>query len=259
MELFKPELQLFLLLSKHQSLSAVARLTGQDVGNLSRKLARLESENKGALFIRHKEGLVLTAAGEKLRKALLQGQESYEESFQENKQRILRIGLSPAVGVGFLNQELIFALQKLSFHPVFTLKSSLELFELLKKRELDFILSPKATKFPGIVEKVIAEDEVILCSLSGKAAKTLLAHEHMFDLEKRLKKVDYDERWMVNDYFLLGHMMSQNSHFMGLLPQKVMELYPKLKRIDGFKNEGKIMAMTWQGSPGMELLKTLRK
>ena len=86
---------------------------------------------------------------------------------------------------------------------------SLELFEALKRREIDFVLSPRSPKFPGIISRPLFKTRLTLCSRTGRSAPNLIRSNQLFDLEKRLVGLTVESTVVIDDYFvaanLLGH------------------------------------------------------
>lgn len=128
---------------------------------------------------------------------------------------------------------------------------------MIKARDIDFALISHALKFPGLIVRKVANENIVLCGVSGKLEKLLLVNEQMLNLNRILQQINYKQRWMVNDYFVLSKLLQENREIMGLLPESLVVDKPTLKIIQSYKNIGKISAITWPGSYGIELIQYL--
>ena len=141
--------------------------------------------------------------------------------------------------------------------PIFTIAKSSELADLLKNRELDFVIAPNQIKFPGLVSKKLGSENLVLCSRSGQLQNHILLNPDLIGLEKFIQTIRYTKRWMIKDYFVLARMTENSAQMMAVLPESLLSTYPRLKIIKTFSLEGNITALTWPGSIGMQLLKGL--
>lgn len=255
--LFHTDLENFVLIASLGGIGQAARKSGQDAGNLSRFLARLERSIGESLFSRHKGGLELTAAGKTLLNAVEQSKAAFERALETTRSRRIRIGMAPAVGFSYFTQGYFAALRNLELVPQFTLRPSVDLFELLKKRELDLVIAPRSLTFPGLIAKSVTTEQLVLCSRSGQQ-DTLLVHPQLFELERILKGLPFKEQIFIDDYLLLGKFLTEDKFSMGILPKELLAFFPKLEVLKTFKQFGKITILTWPGSVGVEFLKGLR-
>lgn len=253
-----PEFRQFLIIAEAGSLSGAARKSGHDVGNLSRTLNKLESSIGASLFVRHQTGLTLTARGRELVAALQNGAKAFQGSFRSEVSETIRVGFSPAVGFGFFGQHFLPSLSKLKLIPEFTLAPSIELYKLLKDRQIDFILSPRLPKFPDIVSAALFETRLALCSRHGNFTRKLIHSQHFFELEKRLKGIPFDETVIVDDTFVAAKLLTESDDYMGIIPECILENFPSLKILDHKFEDEKVHAITWRGSVGMNVLKEVR-
>lgn len=253
-----PDYQIFMLAMELGSLSAVARKTGKDLGNLSRTLGRLEKIH-GPLFVRHQTGLKATTAGNDLSRALVSATSAFSRSLKSLEASEIRIGFSPPLGFGFFGKHFFPLLDELELTPQFQLASSIELFELLKKRELDFILAPRSPQFPGIISSPLFSTKLALCSKNGKTSSKLIRSEQLFDLEKRLLGLNIDQTVIMNDYFVAASLLSSSDDHMGILPECILSHFPELKVHNHSFLDEKVYAITWKGSPGVKLLKRVKQ
>lgn len=253
-----PDYQNFMLTVELGSISAAARKLGRDLGNLSRSLTKLENLHGGPLLVRHQTGVRPTAKGSELFRALVSASTAFDDSVRTKEKAIIRIGFAPAIGFGFFGESFFSLLSELKLTPNFKLASSLELFELLKSRELDFILSPRSPKFPGIISAPIFTTRLALCSKQGKETRKLIRSSQMFDLAKRLEGLEIDETIIMDDFFVAAKFLSESDEFMGILPECILSNFPEVKVIKPFFDE-KVSAITWNGSPGVQLLRRARQ
>ncbi len=252
------EYQIFILVAQTGSISAAARKLGKDPGNLSRSLAKLEKIQGKTLFVRHQGGLRITEAGSDLLRALESGTEAFSHALSRRPVRTIKIGFSPPVGFGFFGEFFFPHLSGLGLTPDFTFAPSLDLFELLKKRELDLILSPRSPQFPGIISSPLFKTRLALCSKTGKAGRILVRSDQLFDLASRLKNLHFDETLIINDYFVAAKMLAFSDEHMGILPECILSNFPELKILNHKFDEEKISVITWKGSPGVELLRKVK-
>lgn len=254
---FSLEASYFKLAYEQKGINGAARKIGQDSANISRLLSRLEKKVGQKLFTRHKTGLSPTASGEQLYAALSLAQSSFTQSVQKQstEAREIRIGFSSTIGYSHFTTQLTKALIELSLEPKFTIAKSIELADLLKSREIDFVIAPNNLKFPGLISKKIGSENLALCSRSGSLQDHIILNPDLIGLEKFIPSIPYKKRWMMKDYFVMAKLTEDSASLMSVIPEGLIASHPKLKVINTFKLEGNITALTWPGSVGTELLK----
>lgn len=252
------EFRYFLLIAEAGSLSGAARRSGLDVGNLSRSLVKLEKSIGTSLFIRHQTGLTLTNRGRELQLALQSTTKTFQSSFRSEISESIHVGFSPAVGFGFFGRHFLPTLSRLHLVPQFTLAPSIELYKLLKDRQIDLILSPRLPRFPDTVSAALFQTKLALCSRHGNLTRKLIHSQQVFDLEKRLKGIQFDETIVMDDSFVAAKFLSESDEFMGIIPECILEHFPDLKVLDHKFDDEKVYAITWRGSAGMNVLKEVR-
>lgn len=146
----------------------------------------------------------------------------------------------------------------LEYCPEFTINNSLALIEMIKKRELDFIMVPQSLKLPGLISKFVDFENLVLASSSAVQQKTLATSSEMLGLERILQGITYEQRWIVNDYFVLAKLLEQCPQIMGLIPESICASYPLLNKLVTFPKEGKITALSWPSSAGAQLLRSAK-
>lgn len=253
------EITYFLVVFEQKSINGAARKLNFDPGNISRAIARLERNIGAKLFVRHKTGLKPTELGERFHAAVVSAQNSFAGGMTTptSGMRRIRIGFSSAIAYAHFCERWIGPLVELSLHPEFIVSPSFELVELIKRREVDFILSHNAPKFPGLISRPVAVEGVVLASRSGRGQSTLILHPDMLGLERIVQSFSYGQRWLLRDYFLIAKSLESSERVMGLIPETLLKSHPALKPIKIFAKEGRITALTWPGSVGVELLRHL--
>lgn len=254
---FSLEASYFKLVFEQKGINGAARKIGQDPANISRLLARLEKKIGKKLFTRHKTGMNPTEVAQQLYSALSEAQNSFIHSMESEATttRTIRIGFSATIGYSHFSAHLSKAIIELALQPIFTIAKSAELAELLKSRELDFVMAPNALKFPGLIAKKVGSENLVLCSRSGALQDQIILNPDLIGLEKFIQSIPYKKRWMMKDYFVMTKMTENLPQLMAVLPEGLLASHPHLKIINTFRHEGNITALTWPGSVGTELLK----
>lgn len=249
----------FRLTYEQKSINGAARKISQDPGNLSRSISRLESRINSKLFIRHKNGLRPTELGDRLYRALLRAQSEFMTYMGQegNKSRKIQIGLSSTIGYTHFSSHLLKCLHEKAMHPEFHIDSSFEIIELIKARKLDFAIVHQAIRFPGLIAKKIGTEDLVLCASRSEMQRNLVVHPDMLGLERIIQSVTYENRWVIKDYFLIASFLQKDHEMMGILPEGVLTTHRSLKVLKRFSSEGKITALSWPDSIGVELMKGL--
>ena len=255
------EIAHFLVVYDQRSINGAARKSGLDAGNISRVITRLEKVLGATLFIRHKTGLNPTDLCERFHAAVIAAQSTFSKkiSTSVSDPRRVRIGFHSTVAYSHFSAQIIQKMIDHALEPEFTIAPSIQLVEMIKKRELDFVLSHNPVKFPGLVTRTLTTEGIALCSKTGTEKKILLLHPDMLGLERIIQSLAYEKRWLLRDYFVIGKILERNESLMGLLPETLIETYPALKILRCFPKEGRITALSWPGSVGLELLKCIAK
>jgi DNA-binding transcriptional LysR family regulator len=251
----------FLDVYSQRSINGAARKNGLNAGNISRAIAKLEKTLEAGLFVRHKTGLSPTHLGEQFHSAVVEAQNAFSRKLSSTalNSRRIRIGFHSTIAYSHFSAPILRALVDQNLDPEFTIAPSIHLIEMIKRRELDFVLSHNSVKFPGLVMRQLASVGLILCSKTGNQTPTFLLHPDMLGLERIIQSINYEKRWFLGDYFLIGKMLERDELLMGLIPETLLESYSSLKTIKKFPKEGKITALSWPGSVGLELMKCLSK
>lgn len=255
--IFSLEASYFKLAFEQRGINGAARKIGQDAANISRSLSRLEKKTGEKLFTRHKTGLSPTFAGEQLYAALAAAQTSFITSVQSEstQQQEIRIGFSSTIGFSHFSTKLTKALIDLSLAPQFIIAKTVELSDLLKSREIDFVIAPNNLKFPGLISRKIGSENLALCSRSGELHDHIILNPDLIGLEKFIQSIPYKKRWMMKDYFVMAKLTEDSDSLMSVIPEGLLKSHPHLKVITTFKLEGNITVLTWPGSIGTQLLK----
>lgn len=258
--IFSTEILYFRLVHEQRSINAAARKIGQDPANLSRMIARLEKHVGGRLFDRHPSGLHPTAIGDELYAALsgALGEFSRRLSPEGGKERGVRIGFPPAIGYSHFSTLAVPQLLRLGLKPSFTIAPTGELIEELKERKLDFVLAVNPLRFPGLISAPLRSEGIVLCSRTGEPQRTLVMNPDLLAAERIVQTVRHDSRWLARDYFIVARFTEENAALMGILPESLLKTFNKLKIIRRFPQEGKLTALSWPGSAGVELLRAMK-
>jgi DNA-binding transcriptional LysR family regulator len=251
----------FLDVYSQRSINGAARKNGLDAGNISRAIAKLEKTLEVGLFVRHKTGLSPTHLGEQFHSAVVEAQNAFSRKLSSTalNSRRIRVGFHSTIAYSHFSTSVIQALIDQNLEPEFTIAPSIHLIEMIKRRELDFVLSHNSVKFPGLVVRPLPSVGLILCSKTGKQKPTLLLHPDMLGFEKIIQSFAYEKRWFLRDYFLIGKMLERSELLMGLIPETLLESYSSLRAIKKLPKEGRITAISWPGSVGIELMKCISK
>ena len=254
------ELNYFLAVFQQKSINAAARKLGADPGNISRAIHKIEQATHEKLFIRHKKGLTPTFFGTRFYSSITQAQGAFSNHMQsDDSDSEIRIGFSSAIGHTHFAPSMTKVLLEKKLKPVFTIESSMKLIELLQKREIDFALVHSPVKFPGLIARAVGTEGIALASKGTDPTDTLVLHPDMLAAERIIYSIRHAKRWSIKDYFVIAKMLEHNSALMGLVPESLLKNHPSLKRLKIFSNEGKITALTWPGSSGIQLLESIER
>jgi DNA-binding transcriptional LysR family regulator len=254
------EVTYFLLVYEQKSINSAARKINQNPGNISRHLSRFEESVGKKLFSRHKTGLNPTAYGEKLFRVLtsVRNEFTLNMATSDSASTKIKIGFSPTVGYSHFSKYFLKSLVESGMVADFTVLNSMTLIESIKKRELDFVLIPSAVKFPGLISKTITSENLVLCSKAKEPTNILITSSEMLGLDRIVQTINYSQRWNLNDYFVVRKFLETNSSLMGIIPENLCSESPHLHILKHFQNEGKITALTWPSSEGVNLIKSIK-
>jgi DNA-binding transcriptional LysR family regulator len=258
---FSSEISCFKVVFEQKGINGAARKIGQDPAHLSRLITRLEKRLGEKLFTRHSSGMSATRAGARLHSAITSALGALEARLvpDAGRETSIRIGFSPAVGYSHFSARVLPSLLALKAQPELHLAPTVELIELLKSRQLDFALIPSPLRFPGLVAQGLGTESVVVCSRTGAAARTLLLNPDLIGLEKIVPRLSYERRWVVRDYFVMAKFLEDNPGLMGILPEGLLGNFGRLRVVSRFPGVGKITALSYPGSIGLELLRELRR
>lgn len=259
--LLASEISHFLVVYEQRSINGAARKSGLDAGNISRAVSKLERALDADLFVRHKTGLSPTHLCDRFYAAVVDAQKSFSRKIADagSSPRRIRIGFQSAIGYSHFSEEIIAAMIELNLEPEFTIAPSIQLLEMIKKREMDFVLSHDSVAFPGLISRPLGSEGLVLCSRTAKPQRVLLIHPDMLGLERIVQTLAYEKRWNLRDYFLIGKLLERSESLMGILPETLLSTISGVKVIKSFPKVGRITALSWPGSVGIELLKRISK
>lgn len=259
--LLSPRLNYFISVYEQKSIHASSRKLGLDPANISRMIKALEKSCGTQLFVRHKNGLHATQSAQVLYKAVTAAQLEYSQVINSTSRvpRTIRIGFSAAIGHSYFSYKFMNVIQQQNLAPTFTIDSSTALVEKIKSRELDFAMVNTELKFPGLVVKRMQIESLVLCSRSSEITDTLVYHPDTLALEQIIHSIRYKSRWMVRDYFLILKFLMETNTLMGVLPESMVTKTPDLHILEKMEGVGKITALSWPSSIGLELMKLIER
>lgn len=190
------DLKSFLVTAHHLHLTKAAKALGLSQPALSHCIKRLEAEVKSSLFLRRKNGLILTESGEYL---LLHGQRIMEdllsvESFlvtgKSRESKTFNLGIHPSVGMYVLPQLLK---QDLGMKLKFAFGLSREVTQMVQEGKIDCAVAINPHPHPNLIIAPLAEDQFTLWSPKAQTkTKTLFydpnleqSHSILRQLEKK--------------------------------------------------------------------------
>lgn len=92
------DMRVFLAVARAESLSKAAPMTGLDPATLSRRIARLEEDLGGALFVKSPQGYALTDLGQSVREHALSAEDALALAFDQGQKN--ERGLSGQIRIG---------------------------------------------------------------------------------------------------------------------------------------------------------------
>lgn len=156
------DLKSFLVTAQHLHLTKAAKALGLSQPALSHCIKRLETEVKSPLFLRRKNGLILTESGLYLQ---LHGQRIMEdllsvESFlvtgKSREAKTFCLGIHPAVGNYVLPQLLK---QDLGIKLKFSFGLSREVTQMVQEGKIDCAIAINPHPHPNLIISSLAEDQ----------------------------------------------------------------------------------------------------
>ncbi len=223
------DLKWFMELSGTQHMTRASERLGVSQPTLSHWLKNLEHELGQTLFHRSRQGMELTAFGEKLRREsgkLLQSWEDFLQSLQRDEKELrgrFRFGVHASVGLFALPA--IF--QRLGVDaPGIRLDLShglsRHLTEDVISKRLDAALVVNPVAHPDLIIRELYKDQVRAFSIKGKVRERLIAHPHVFQvqqLRERLKALP--DEVLETDSFEVAAHLAMAGEGIALLPERV--------------------------------------
>ena len=231
------DLKYFLELAKTQHLTRAAERLAVTQPALSHSLKRLEAEVGCALFIRSKKGMMLTAAGEKLRSSaddLLQRWQEIKSSALsevEKEQGFIRLGCHTAVAQYALKEILP---QFLRQYPQvqFQLQHGLSrhMTEQVISSALDVAFAVNPVEHPDLIIKEICEDEVCLWKAKGcQNEDVLFVDSNLLQVQSilsRLQKKGWHFKRVIESSSLevISNLVASKAGY-GIVPSRVLQQF----------------------------------
>ncbi len=239
------DLRYFVEVAKTQHVSRAAERLGVTQPALSYCLKRLEAETGSALFIRSKQGVTLTSAGEKLfsqSQALLEQWERVLASVNEDTTEVagkIRLGCHSAVAqytLPDLLPQLLKENPKLEFEIHHGLSRHMTEAVISSKLDVAFAVNPVA--HPDLIIKEICRDEVGLWRAKGCMNPDVLLTEPSLiqtqDILKKMKKrgIHFKRTVESSSLEVLAQLVSSGAGY-AILPERVVKAvaHEKVERV----------------------------
>ena len=230
------DLKSFLTTAKTLHLTRAAKELGLSQPALSHCIKRLEAEVGEELFLRRKEGLILTSAGSYLynkgQKVLdeLNSISHFFKTGNEEQKKSLSLGLHPSVGAYTLPY-LMKETKDFSLNLHFAL--SREVTALVQSGKIDCALAINPYPHSNLVINALAEDEVHLWRNKKTFDKDYLffdpqLHQSHFLLRQLEKKgIKFANHVEISNLELIAKLVYEGAG-VGILPSRVVKnYYPK--------------------------------
>lgn len=227
------DLKSFLATAKALHLTKAAKELGLSQPALSHCIKRLELEVKEELFLRRKDGLILTKAGEYL---LLKGQKICDElegvseflkTGRTGSRQTLTLGIHPSVAAYSLPQ-ILKELKNIEFSFRFGL--SREVTSLIQEGKVDCGIVINPYPHSNLVINQIGQDQVTLWAHKKISNTNKLffdpqlhqTHSILRQLEK--KGIQFDHQYAIPNLELIAKLVHEGTG-VGILPEKVIKNY----------------------------------
>lgn len=251
------DLDYFLELFRHGSISKAADYLDMDQGNLSRALSRLEKKIGEKLFHRHQKGLVPTEKAKSLTATLHGMKELWGTSFKNDNSKDskirgnLKIGFHPSVGQTYL-PPILQVLQDLAQGTVeFRMGTSSEMVNEVMNRQIDLAIAVNPIKSKDLIVKPLGLEQIELVSLTDQKVdneKTLLISPEMLFQGKIVKGLSLMKVIHISNYEIIAEVCRQNSNYIGVIPSAVRKRYSDLKTLRSLRDGISVNLVTFPGS-----------
>ena len=250
---FSNEYQVFRAIYSFKSLTKAALHLGNSPGNLSRMLSNLEAEIGALLFKRHRNGLTPLPNAVKLMQSLEAAKLAFSQVYFDYGAEKTKISFACSApnAYSYLTGEVLKFIAASNFELMFDIVSSIQVFEGLSQKKYDFGIVTEKMSFPGIICKNISTEHAVLASISGKQTKRLLLHPEMIGMKDSISAKVLE----VPDYVLIAHIVQNDPEAMALLPERLLQMFPRLQLIKRFVPAKKIYVVCWPGSSATPLVK----
>ena len=234
------DLKSFLSTAKILHLTKAAKELGISQPALSHCIKRLEQEVGEELFLRRKDGMILTKAGEYL---LLKGQKICDElesvshflkTGREGQHQTLTLGLHPSVAA-YCRPKTIKELKNIELNFRFGL--SREVTEWIQEGKVDCGIVINPYPHSNLIINQIDQDNVTLWSHKKLVNTDKLfydpqihqTHSILRQLEK--KGIQFEHQFAISNLELIAKFVYEGSG-VGILPEKVVKnYYPDLTKV----------------------------
>ena len=227
------DIQYFNEIIKNKSLTQAAQKLGINQPALSKSISRLEKKWGHSLIIRRREGISLSAQGEKFALKIKGLIEDFQSQAFNEMPKTLTFACHEALANTYM--PLMLPLFAETFPEVkldCTFATSLEVSHLVNEGKIDFGLVINPLKNADLTFKTIAKESVAIWAQDLSSTHQVnLVHPDMIMLEGFLRKKQVSNILKIPSYETIALILKNNPNWAGLLPQPVA-LRHNLKMVD---------------------------
>ena len=219
------DLENFIVVANSRTLSEASEKLEMAQPSLSLAIKKLETELSVPLFIRGRSGIKLTPQGSMI---LPEAQNALQVLFKikgSPTNLSFKIGCHPSVGMFLLNRFLKSMNQYASsLNLIIVNGSSADINKKVAQGEVDFGLVMNPLPVPGLITKIIGEDDVAVWESSKLYNKRLIYNPDMIQSSGILSrwKSSPMERIEVSNLELLASLVDSGAGY-GILPSQVVK------------------------------------
>lgn len=236
----KKQIEMVLAIENFKSITKAADFLGITQATLSKFLATLEKKLQTKIFYRYSREVIPSEEGKivlKSFKCILDEYNKLESSlmlYKEGEKNEFSLGTHQVLGRSILPQ-LEKELSKVkNLNIKYKFNNSRILTENIANGKLDFAIVADPQKYPDIVMIPLWKEYIGLYSIDGLPKEDIYYNSNMIFANKFLKRIDFKNTNIVDDYSILYSML-KNLNAMGLLPNPIAESENKLKLIKKFR------------------------
>lgn len=234
------EFQVFMTCCQCKSMSKASDILGLQQSAVSKIIGKLEKNINAILFIRVKNGLELSEAGEFLFKALGQLKVEWEHHWEDRLNTFyghigdFKIGMHSVIALNVLSYFFEPMLKQFEgLKPELEFAPSIEIANRVWEGKIDMGLVINPIRHANLVSMPIWKENISLWD--GPHAKVdkevLFYNPDMYKVETIIKKLKIKSKIAIADYEVMASLIKSNQG-VGLLPNTVAQRY-ELRRIGG--------------------------